>query len=131
MGKTYSKQSSSNTNWDLVGRELATLDELAKIKKGNCILFLATIGAFYSKLYNLKEHPNYKLLYEPWLKNTDKLYDHKKELESQEKSNYKLLCDLGLPFAKIVEDLQIEEVDEEEVKKLLETGVMQFDDLKN
>ena len=58
-GRTFSRQGSSSTNWDLVGRELATLDELSKIPKGNCILFISTVGAFYSKLYNLKKHPNY------------------------------------------------------------------------
>ncbi len=36
-----------------------------KMPSGNCVLFIAGIGAFYSKLYNLKEHPNYSELYEP------------------------------------------------------------------
>ena len=68
------------------------------MQKGYCVLFLSTIGAFYSKLYNLQEHPNYSELYEPWLKNTDKLYNHKKELEYEANSNYRLLCDSGLSF---------------------------------
>ena len=87
-GRTFSRQGSSSTNWDIVGRELATLDEISKMPKGYCILFIATVGAFYSKLYNLEEHPNYSNLYEPWSGNTDKLYDHKKELEYQKISIY-------------------------------------------
>ena len=83
-GRTFSRQGSSSTNWDLVGRELATLDELSKIPKGNCILFISTVGAFYSKLYNLKRHPNYADLYEPWTNNKEKYYNHKKELKYEE-----------------------------------------------
>lgn len=98
--------------------------------KGHCILFIATIGAFYSKLYNLEEHPNYTDLYEPWSGNIENLYDHKKELEYQENSDYKLLYDTGLSFAKIIENSKIEKVDKKELKELMKSGVIQFDDLK-
>ena len=128
-GRTFSRQGSSSTNWDVVGRELATLDELSKMQKGYCVLFLSTIGAFYSKLYNLQEHPNYSELYEPWLKNNDKLYNHKKELEYEENTNYRLLCDTGLSFAEPIDNLKIEEVDKVELKQILMSGVIQFEDL--
>ena len=129
-GRTFSKQGSSSTNWDVVGRELATIDELSKMPKGHCILFLSTVGAFYSKLYDITKHPNYSELYEPWNNNTDKLYNHKKELEYQENSNYKLLYDIGLTFAKPINNPKIEKVDTNEVKELLKSGVVQFEDLK-
>lgn len=129
-GRTFSRQGSSSTNWDVVGRELATLDELSKMPKGNCVLFIATVGAFYSKLYNLKKHPNYDLLYEPWSNNKDKLYDHKKELEYIENSNYKFLVDLGLSFATLIENIKIEQVDNQELNELKQAGVMQFEDFK-
>lgn len=129
-GRTFSKQGSSSTNWDIVGRELATLDELSKMKKGHAILFIATVGAFYSELYKLENHPNYDDLYEPWSGNTDKLYDHKEQLEYQRNSNYQLLCDTGLSFAKPIENSKIERVDKKELKELLKSGVIQFDDLK-
>ena len=54
-GRTFSKQGSSSTNWDVVGRELATLDELSVMPSGYCVLFIARVGAFYSKLFDLKE----------------------------------------------------------------------------
>ena len=98
--------------------------------KGNCVLIISTIGAFYSKLYNLREHPNYSQLYEPWANNKEKLYNHKKELEYQENSDYRLLSDSGLSFAKPIEKLKIENVDEKELKALMRTGVIQFEDLK-
>lgn len=98
--------------------------------KGYCILFISTVGAFYSKLYDLKEHPNYSDLYEPWSGNKEKLYDHKRELEYQENSNYKLLSDSGLYFARIIENSKMEKVTKEEIKELIRTGIIQFDDLK-
>ena len=90
----------------------------------------STVGAFYSKLYNLKEHPNYSELYEPWGNNKEKLYNHKKELEYQENSDYRLLFDSGLSYAKPIEKLKIESVDEKELKALMRSGVIQFEDLK-
>lgn len=98
--------------------------------KGNCILLLSTIGAFYSKLYNLNEHPHYSDLYESWAGNSEKLYNHKQELEYQENSNYKLLFDTGLHFAKPITTPKIEGVSKNEVKDLLKSGVIQFEDLK-
>lgn len=106
------------------------MDELSKLPKGHCVLIISTIGAFYSKLYDLKEHPNYSDLYEPWANNIEKLYNHKQELEYQENSNYKLLSDSGLPFARVVENLKIEKVGKNELKELLKSGVIQFEDLK-
>lgn len=100
------------------------------MQAGYCVLFIARVGAFYSKLFDLKSHPNYSELYEPWSGNTEKLYDHKKELEYQENSNYKLLCDLGLEFAKPVEKLKIENVNKNELKKLFKAEVIQYEDLK-
>lgn len=98
--------------------------------KGNCVLIISTIGAFYSKLYNLKEHPNYSQLYEPWSNNKEKLYEHKKELEYQENSDYRLLFDSGLSFAKPIERLKIENVDRKELKALKRAGIIQLEDLK-
>lgn len=129
-GRTYSKQGSSSTNWDIVGRELATLDELSKLPKGHCVLLISTVGAFYSKLYILQEHPNYNNLYEPWGNNKDKLYNHKKELEYQENSDYQLLFDSGLAFAQPIEKLKIENVNKKELKELYKTGVIQLEDFK-
>lgn len=87
-GRTFSRQGSSSTNWDVVGRELATIDELAKLEKGYCVMFIANIGAFYSKLYDLTKHQNYKYIYEPW--NSDKteqyLYIHNPNKNKDDKT---------------------------------------------
>lgn len=93
-------------------------------------MLLSTIGAFYSKLYNLNEHPHYSDLYESWSGNSEKLYNHKQELEYQENSNYKLLFDTGLQFARPIATPKIEGVGKSELKELLKSGVIQFEDLK-
>ncbi len=129
-GRTFSRQGSSSTNWDVVGRELATLDELSKMQKGNCILFLSTIGAFYSQLFNLTKHPRYNMLYESWIGNKEKEYNHKNELDYIQNSNYKLLTDSGLVYAKIVDNFKIESVDEVEIENILKTGIFELEDLK-
>ena len=98
--------------------------------KGHCILIISTIGAFYSKLYNLSEHPNYSELYEPWSNNNEKLYNHKMELEYQKNSDYQLLVDTGLYFAKPIANPKIESVDKNELKGLLKTGIIQFENFK-
>lgn len=128
-GRTYSRQGSSSITWDVIGRELATIDELSKMPSGHCVLFIAAIGVFYSELYNLKEHPNYSELYEPRENNFQKLYNHKKELQYGENAEYRLLCDSGLSFAIPIEKLRIKEVDKEDLKNLKRTGVIQFEDL--
>ena len=98
---------------------------------GSCVLFISTIGAFYSKLYNLTEHPNYNNLFEPRNPDKNKLYNHKNELEYKKNSKYKLLFDSGLSFARVIENsLKIENVDAEELKKLLKSEIIQIDDFK-
>lgn len=129
-GRTYSKQGSTSSNWDIVGRELATIDELSKMEKGYCILILSTIGAFYSKLYNLKKHPNYINIYDSWSDDKSKKYNHAKELKNQESSDYRLLLNVGLGFAQPIEQLTIESVSKEKLKQLLRIGIIQYEDLQ-
>lgn len=93
-------------------------------------MFISTVGAFYSKLYDLSKHPNYINLYEPWYENKDKIYNHKIELEQQKNSNYKLLCELGLEFAVPIDKPKIENVNKNELKTLRKTKVIQYEDLK-
>ena len=50
-------------------------------------------------------------------------------MEYKENSNYKLLFDSGLSFAKPIEKVEIEDVDKKELKRLLKNGVIRFEDL--
>lgn len=102
-GRTFSRQGSSSQNWDVVGRELATIDELAKIEKGHCVMFIANVGAFYSPLYDLTKHPNYQFIYEPWRSEETKqwLYIHNpNEVVEETKQENELLSSIKQIFGK-------------------------------
>lgn len=115
-GKTRSKNDSSSTNYDIHGRELATVSELSRIPKGYAILLCGDYLPFYSKLYDLKKHPRYNELFEPWQKgnedNNRKRYIHeiemKKSIKEREyekalrtycQNNQLNIDDFTLPFA--------------------------------
>lgn len=78
--ESHSTKGSNSTSWQELGRELVTVDELARLEKGKCILKISGMQMFYSDLYDLKKHKNYKYLYEPWNKNdpenNKREYDH-------------------------------------------------------
>lgn len=122
--RTYSRQGSSGYTWDIHGRELATVDELAKMKKGECLLYLATIGPFFSKLYDLKTHPYYKYLYEPWDKSTiDNMYVHKINEMKTDVDEWKEIIDgLGFEDYEILPTPTIEQVNQTEQKLLEQDG---------
>ena len=65
--RSYSRQGSSSTSWDVYGRELVTVDELAQMKAGHGILMMSGTHPFYSKLYDLESDPNYQLMWESWI----------------------------------------------------------------
>lgn len=105
-GRTYSKQGSSSTNWDIVGRELAQVDEISRMKEGTCILLVSGLRPFASKLFDLTKHPRYSELFEPWNADATKqnFYDHSKQrnLNKELKSQQRMMNELGLSFAKVV-----------------------------
>lgn len=121
-GRTYSKQGSSSLNWDVVGRELAFVDELARMDQGMCILLMSGMRPFYSKVYNLKQHPRYSELYEPWNKEEtkDNKYDHltQKEISKSSREKKSLFNELGLSFVKINSPLESRKLTSYEVKNL-------------
>ena len=67
---TRGNSPSYGTNYQKVGHDLASVDELAVLDGGKCILQLRGVRPFLSEKYDLTQHPNYKLTadYDP--KNT-------------------------------------------------------------
>ena len=139
-GRTFSKQGSSSTNWDVVGRELATIDELAKLEKGYCIMWIANIGAFYSKLYDLTKHPNYQYIFEPWReKETIKWkYVHNpndnKVLSSNQKIHNLLvdiLDDNDIIVEPVIEPIEVANVTPEDVEELENGEFYTFDEFED
>lgn len=58
-GHTRGRQGSSSENFDVIGRELMTPDEIRRIEKKNCILVVSGRHPFFSEKYEYKMHPNY------------------------------------------------------------------------
>ena len=67
---TRGNSPSYGTNYQKIGHELMSRDELAVLDGGECILQLRGVRPFLSDKYDLTQHPNYKLTadYDP--KNT-------------------------------------------------------------
>ena len=57
---TRGTQRSYGTNYQKLGRELMTMDELATMDGSKCILQLRGVRPFFSSKYDLTKHPNYK-----------------------------------------------------------------------
>lgn len=57
---TRGTQRSYGTNYQKLGRELMTMDELATMPGDKCILQLRGVRPFFSRKYDLTKHPNYK-----------------------------------------------------------------------
>ena len=81
---TRGNSPSYGTNYQKLGHELLSRDELAVLDGGKCILQLRGVRPFLSDKYDLTQHPNYKLTsdYDP--KNT---FDIEKYLNRKEKIN--------------------------------------------
>ncbi len=59
-GRTRGQSESYSQNTQRLGRELMTPSELATMPGDRCILQLRGLPPFYSRKYDLKQHPNYK-----------------------------------------------------------------------
>ena len=59
-GRTRGQSESYSQNNQRLGRELMTPSELATMPGDRCILQIRGLPPFYSKKYDLKQHPNYK-----------------------------------------------------------------------
>ena len=53
---------SHSLNYQKLGKDLATIDELAVLDGGKCILQLRGVRPFLSDKYDITKHPNYKYL---------------------------------------------------------------------
>jgi len=59
-GRTRGRQGSSSQNFDVVGRELMTPDEIRKLDKSKCLFIAGGRNPFYSDKYDYTTHPNYR-----------------------------------------------------------------------
>jgi len=61
-GESRGREVSHNLNYQKLGKDLATIDELAVLDGGKCILQLRGVRPFLSDKYDITKHPNYKYL---------------------------------------------------------------------
>ena len=67
--ETRSNQKSYGLNYQKLGKELMTQDELSVMDGGKCILQLRGVRPFLSEKYDITAHPRYKYLSDAYKKN--------------------------------------------------------------
>ena len=60
-GESRGTSQSYNLNYQKLGHELMSMDELATMDGNHCIVQVRGVRPFYSEKYDLTQHPNYKL----------------------------------------------------------------------
>lgn len=61
-GESRGRETSHSLNYQKLGKDLASIDELAVLDGGKCILQLRGVRPFMSDKYDITKHPNYKYL---------------------------------------------------------------------
>ena len=61
-GESRGREVSHSLNYQKLGKELMSIDELAVLDGGKCILQLRGVQPFLSDKYDITKHPNYKYL---------------------------------------------------------------------
>ena len=84
--ETRSNQKSFGLNYQKLGKELMSRDELKVMDGGKCILEIRGARPFYSDKFDITKHKNYKLLSDYNKKNT---FDIEKYLKRRDKVNLK------------------------------------------
>lgn len=86
-GESRGRETSHSLNYQKLGKDLATIDELAVLDGSKCILQLRGVRPFLSDKYDLTQHPNYKMTsdYDP--KNAfdiEKFLNHRLKLKADD-----------------------------------------------
>ena len=82
-GESRGREISHSLNYQKLGKDLATIDELAVLDGGKCILQLRGVRPFMSNKFDITKHPNYKYLSDADPKNN---FDIEKYLSTQLKT---------------------------------------------
>ena len=79
------KEISHCLNYQKLGKELMTQDEIATMDGGMCILQVRGVRPFFSKKYDITQHPNYKYLSDADKKNA---FDVERYIRAQRKKKH-------------------------------------------
>lgn len=80
-GESRGRETSHSLNYQKLGKELASVDELAVLDGSKCILHLRGVRPFMSDKYDITKHPKYKMLSD---------YDKKNEFDIEKFVSTKL-----------------------------------------
>lgn len=83
QGKSKGKQGSTSENWDTLGRELMTPDEIGKMDGSKCILFIRGFAPFFGDKFKLEKHPRYELMGETDDSSDPRLYNFKEKFNTK------------------------------------------------
>ena len=86
-GESRGREQSHSLNYQKLGHDLASVDELQVMDGGKCILQLRGVRPFMSDKYDLTQHPNYKLTADYDKKYTfdiEKYLDHRLKLRAND-----------------------------------------------
>jgi len=89
-GESRGREVSHSLNYQKLGKELMSVDELAVLDGGKCILQLRGVRPFLSDKYDITKHPNYKLTADYDEHNTfdvQKYLQHRLSLKENEMCN--------------------------------------------
>lgn len=83
-GESRGRETSHSLNYQKLGKDLMSIDELSVLDGGKCILQLRGVRPFLSDKYDLTQHPNYKYTSDYDSKNAfdiEKFLNHKLKLK--------------------------------------------------
>lgn len=109
-GESRGREVSHSLNYQKLGKELMSVDELAVMDGGKCILQLRGVRPFLSEKYDITKHPNYRYLADADPKNT---FNYEEFLSHALKLRAKELYDT---YEVVVEDDEEDWDDEDEME---------------
>ena len=107
INESRGKDRSTSLNNTILGRELMTKDELARMPREKCIVHIKGYSAFYSNKYDLTKHPNYK---DTGDADKTKIYKFKSTLELEQEKTAQYLAEF-----KAVEEIDLSHIDFEQL----------------
>ena len=97
-GESRGRETSHSLNYQKLGRELMSVDDLATLDGGKCILQVRGLRPFLSDKYDITKHPNYKYLSDADKRNTfdvEKYMSRRLKLKADEEYDvYEIVPDM-------------------------------------
>ena len=106
-GESRGREQSHSLNYQKLGRELMSVDDLATMDGNKCILQIRGLRPFYSDKYDITKHPNYKYLSDADKRNTfdvEKYMSRRLALKADEEYDVYEIDDVDLDEEELTDD---------------------------